>query len=373
MGNGNGHPDHPAAAYSRGVSVIVCCHNAARRLAPTLQHLAAQDVAEDIPWEVLVIDNASTDGTAELARSLWPADHRIPLRVIPESHPGLSYARAAGLAAARYEYISFVDDDNWVCPKWVETAARIFDRDSQVGACGGAIKAVFETEAPPWFERYQRDFAVGNWGPVAKYTSHMDIWGAGLSLRRTAWEQLRSAGFSASLTGRRGQRLTAGEDTEICAALTLLGWKLWYDPSLELQHFMPSGRLNWSYLRRLWRGFGHASVALGWYSFALKGKPATWKARVTRGWAWNLFWAIHTLARSHRALREEKEGDDSQIQAEALLGRVQTLLTGFLAYRRGMRQVNKLVLAAERADRLGHAVPQRDLPHPVEVRPEAFQ
>jgi glycosyltransferase involved in cell wall biosynthesis len=351
MGEDNRHPGHPAAAYPRGVSVIVCCHNAVRRLTPTLRHLATQQVGEGIPWEVLVVDNASSDGTPELARSLWPADHRMPLCVIPESRLGLSYARAAGLAVARYAYISFIDDDNWVCPKWVETVAHIFDRDGQVGACGGAIKAVFETEAPSWFERYQQGFAVGNWGPAAKYTSYTDIWGAGLSLRRSAWQQLQSAGFSATLTGRRGRRLTAGEDTEICAALTLLGWKLWYDPRLELQHFMPSERLTWSYLRRLFRGFGASHVKLAWYGFALKGKPATWKAGVSQSWAWNLFRAIQALARDRRALLGGKEGDHDQIQAESTLGRTQALLTGFLAYRRGMRRVQQLRSAA--AERSG--------------------
>jgi glycosyltransferase involved in cell wall biosynthesis len=362
--------DCPAATHPRGVSVIVCCHNSARRLAPTLHHLAAQQAGENIPWEVLVVDNASSDGTAGLARSLWPADRYMPLRIIPESRMGLSYARVAGLAAARYEYISFVDDDNWVCPGWIETVAQIFDRDSQVGACGGAIQPVFETEAPGWFARYQGGFAVGNWGPVARYTSYTDIWGAGLSLRQTAWRQLRSTGFSAVLTDRRGKHLTAGGDTEICAALTLLGWKLWYDPRLELQHFMPSERLTWSYLRRLWRGFGHASVALSWYSFALSRKPATWKVRVARGWAWNLFRSIQALVRHRRVLLGVREGDHDKVQAEAVLGKAQALMSGFRAYRKGMRQVHRLVVAAERTDHVGHAVPTQ---YPVAARPETFR
>jgi glycosyltransferase involved in cell wall biosynthesis len=340
MGKDNRHSDHPT--YPRGVSVIVCCHNAARRLAPTLQHLAAQQVSEDLPWEVLVVDNASTDGTAELACSVWPADHRIPLRVIPESRLGLSNARATGLAEARYEYISFVDDDNWVCSRWIETVAQVLDQDSQASACMGAVEAVFETEAPSWFERYQQCFAAGNWGPTPKYIVFMEIWGGGLSLRHTAWRQLRSAGFSSCLTDRRGKRLSSGGDTELGAALTLLGWKLRYDPRLKLQHFMPSGRLNWRYLRRLWRGFGHSSVALDWYRFALEGNPATWKVRVARGWAWNLFWAIRVLARSRRVLVHGKEGDHYQLDAEAALGRAQALLTGFLGYRRGRRRVQRL-------------------------------
>jgi len=345
MVNSNEYLDSPAATYPRGISVIACCHNAARRLTPTLQHLAAQEVSEDIPWEVLVIDNASSDGTAELARSLWPADHRMPLRVIPESRLGLSYARAAGLAEARYEYISFVDDDNWVCPKWIETVVQILDPDSQVGACMGAVEAVFEAEAPSWFERYQHHFAAGNWGPAPKYTAFMEIWGAGLSLRQTAWQELRSAGFSSCLIDRRGNQLSCGGDIEICAALTLLGWKLWYDPRLELQHFMPSGRLNWSYLRRLWRGHGQASMVLDWYLLAFSGNTTEFQERVTRGWARHLFRTAQKLVRSRSALLGMKEGDHDQLLAEHLLGRVQFLMGGFLAYASVVRHVQRLLLA----------------------------
>jgi glycosyltransferase involved in cell wall biosynthesis len=267
------------------------------------------------------------------------------LRVIPESRVGLSYARAAGLAEARYEYISFVDDDNWVCPGWIETVVQVLDQDSQVGACMGAVEAVFETEAPLWFERYQHHFAAGNWGPTPKYTGFMEIWGAGLSLRHTAWQELRSAGFSSCLTDRRGNRLSCGGDTEICAALALLGWKLWYDPRLELQHFMPSGRLKWSYLRGIWRGSGHASTVLDWYQLAFSGNTAAFQERVTRGWARNLFRVVQKLVRSRRALLGIKEGNHDQLLAEYLLGRVQFLMSGFLAYRRGVRHIQRLLSA----------------------------
>ncbi|MBV8729549.1 MAG: glycosyltransferase family 2 protein, partial [Acidobacteriia bacterium] len=133
-------PDR-AAAHPRGVTIIICCHNAAERLVPTLRHLLAQQTSGAIPWEVLVVDNASTDGTAEVARSVWPADHSAPLRVTVEPRLGLGYARARGLTEARYEYASFVDDDNWVGPQWIETVCTIFDGNPEIGACGSRNEA----------------------------------------------------------------------------------------------------------------------------------------------------------------------------------------------------------------------------------------
>ncbi|MBV8902123.1 MAG: glycosyltransferase family 2 protein [Acidobacteriia bacterium] len=330
----------------RGVTVIICCHDSSKRLGPTLEHLAAQRASGNIPWEVLVIDNASSDGTAELARAVWPAGHPAPLRVIGESRLGLSYARERGLAEAAYEYVSFVDDDNRVGPEWIRTVCDVFDRAGEVGACGGAIEAVLEAEAPRWFSQYEHNFAVGNRGPVGRYTTYYEIWGAGLSLRRSAWEQLRQAGFSPCLTDRRGKGLSSGGDTELCAALTMLGWKLWYDPRLRLEHCMPSGRLTWSYLRRLWRSFGYASVALGWYGYALRGRPATWEEAFRRTWIFNVLWCVYWLARRGSALLTEKEGSSEQIFAESVLGKAQALLSGFRAYHQGAEKVQKLCQAA---------------------------
>jgi glycosyltransferase involved in cell wall biosynthesis len=337
-------PDRPAA-HRRGVTILICCHNAAGRLVPTLRHLLAQQTSGATPWEVLVVDNASSDGTAEVARSVWPAGHTAPLRVISEPRLGLSYARARGLAEARYEYISFVDDDNWVNPQWIETVCAIFDGDPDIGACGSRNAAVFEAPPPPWFDRYKQGYAVGDWGSVARYTSFADIWGAGLSLRRIAWQQLQRVGFSPILTDRKGNELSSCGDTEICAALSLLGWKLWYDPRLRLEHFIPAQRLTWTYLRRLWRGFGRAAVAISWYSYALTERPTTRWNRLRQTWAGNLGICLRLLLPRAKALLAGKEGCHDQIIAEATLHKMEVLLTGFKAYRRGVRRIEHLRLA----------------------------
>src|SRR6266516_3860790 len=79
-----------------GVSVVICCHNSAQRLAKPLAHLAVQQVPQGIPWEVILIDNASTDGTADFATAHWPATASAPLRVISEPRLGLTHARECG-------------------------------------------------------------------------------------------------------------------------------------------------------------------------------------------------------------------------------------------------------------------------------------
>src|ERR687886_61147 len=82
----------------------------------------------------------------------------------------------------------------------------------------------------------------------------------GLIVRTSAWHQLIEAGFKPLLIDRTGAQLTTGGDVELCYALRLAGWCLWYEPSLHLQHFMPAGRMRWQYLRALFRSNGAASI-----------------------------------------------------------------------------------------------------------------
>src|SRR5215468_3703384 len=98
-----------------GVSVIICCYNSSTRLPDTLSHLGRQNVRPSIPWEVVIVNNASTDNTTVVAHQCWPSDAPTVLRVVYEPRLGLSHARSRGLSEARYEIVSFVDDDNWVC------------------------------------------------------------------------------------------------------------------------------------------------------------------------------------------------------------------------------------------------------------------
>src|SRR5437867_4426773 len=147
--------DNHIRCDSTSVSVVICCHNSAQRLPETLGHLARQKFEASIPWEVIVVDNASTDETPKIARNCWPAQARSILRIVPEPQPGLSHARIRGFAEAKYAIVCFIDDDNWVCPDWVQTVAKTMSLHPEVGACGGRIEAVCEIEPPPWFETYK--------------------------------------------------------------------------------------------------------------------------------------------------------------------------------------------------------------------------
>jgi glycosyltransferase involved in cell wall biosynthesis len=285
---------------SDGVSVIICCHNSAQRLPETLRHLAAQRLSTDIPWEVVVIDNASTDDTAQTALRLWPSLSPAPLRVVSESKSGLSHARIRGIREARYEVISFIDDDNWAALDWIQRVHATFAHHPEIGALGGRIEAVCETTPPAWFEPVQTHYAVGKQygqsGDITDATGTL-LCGAGLTLRTGAVRKLLENGFVFMMSGRKGGRLTAGEDTELCFALRACGWRFWYDNELVLEHFIPQERLQWSYAVKLMRGLGESSPFIALYLFALNGPlPEAYPA-------WKKTWSFQFLKVLWKAIR----------------------------------------------------------------------
>lgn len=317
----------------KGVSIVICCHNSAKRLPPTLAHLASQRDCDGIPWEVIVVDNASQDETAQVALELWPKDAPAPLRVVHEPRLGLSYARQRGLTEAQYEIVSFIDDDNWVTPNWVRTVLDVMSEHPEVAACGGCNENVCEVDPPWWFEQFKSQLAIGAQGQQAGDVTETRgwLWGAGLTIRKSAWLQLINNGFHQLLVGRQSDRLTSGEDVELCFALRLAGWRLWYEPRLVLYHFIPANRLRWTYFRRLNRGFGAQTVWLDAYHFALRGRPTTLKETLERTWQWQVFKGLLSLRLYRKTLLkvlkgETLEGNYNLLYLERLLGRLSELL-----------------------------------------------
>jgi glycosyltransferase involved in cell wall biosynthesis len=254
---------------SRGISIIICCYNSEDKIGNTLRALALQ---EDYihPWEIILVDNASTDNTADLARNTWTIPG-VPLTIAEEKKPGLMHARLKGLQFAKYPVISFIDDDNEVENLWLKKVDAIMNERPDIGACGGRSIAKFEGEPPVWFPQFESSYAAGKQMEKSGYVENGKdyLWGAGLSIRRTALEQLTEGNFHFLLTGRKNNELLGGEDTEICMCFKLLGYKLWYQDDLTLKHFMPASRLSTDKLMKMNFGFGRSWVFLDIYDWLL--------------------------------------------------------------------------------------------------------
>jgi len=261
-----------------GVSVIMCCYNSASRLRTTLEYLARQQTSS-LSWEIIVVDNASTDDTASLANSLWSNLRRadVPLMLVEQPRPGLSFARAKGVEAARYDILIFCDDDNWLAPNYVQDAFDIMHLRDDLGALGGAGTAVADAPLPSWFDQYKECFACYPQGDKEGELSgvYAFLYGAGLVVRRDALDMLVQRGFKAILPDRIGTKLTSGGDTELSYALRLAGYKLWFSEKLTFEHYLPASRLTEEYLYRLISSLSYCSSLLIVYNYFLQGKKIT--------------------------------------------------------------------------------------------------
>jgi hypothetical protein len=157
--------------------------------------------------------------------------------------------------------------------------------------------------------------------------------GAGMTIRKAAWQDLKRNNFGFRLTDRVGPRLSSCGDLELGLAIKLAGWKLHIEPGLELHHYMPEDRLRWRYLRRLMRGAGESNVVLDSYFYVAEPYLPGLKNRLRLGYWWWQF-----LGESRRLLNNysmttlikfclaDMEGDNTAADLELRIGRLIGLL-----------------------------------------------
>lgn len=326
----------------RGFSLVICSHNGAARLPAVLAHLKVQ-APSSAPWEILLIDNLSTDATAKVAASCWE-DAPVPLRVVRETKLGLQHARERGLREARYDFVGFVDDDNWVASDWVKVADETLESDPSLGAVGSVCEPIFERPAPEWFGEFHSIYAIlTDFDLQGSRKPPEYLHGAGLCLRKRAWTQLIQGGFRSLLIGRVGTRLFGGEDTELTTAIRLAGWKIQVEPRLRLRHFMLGRRLRWDYLRRLERGYAKSHVLLDAYSRQNLSMRLGFRPRLGRFWwcqaARSLLQLIARPKAVFAAITSNGENRVEVIEVERIVGRMVGLLSLGKEYGRSRRRV----------------------------------
>lgn len=253
-----------------GVSVVIVTYNGREKIMPTLMHLAKQK-GIDFEWEVLLIDNNSTDNTAQIALEFCETNHKpFTLRILKEQKPGTMYARHKGMLECKYRYMLYCDDDNWLNDLYVKTAFDIISQDSGIAAVGGLGIIEYEQgfTPPNWMvETYERSFGTGSQGENDGDITHLkgSLYTAGAIFDRLWLDKLYSLGYTSSLKGRDGKSLVAGEDTELTLALKLIGGKLYYSSQMHFKHLMPKERIKWTYLKHLWNGFGYSNYIVSPY------------------------------------------------------------------------------------------------------------
>ncbi len=275
-------------------SVVIPTHNRAETLALTLQSVLAQQA--DIPFEVIVVDNNSTDRTREVVEE-FARKATVEVRYVFEPVQGSSAARNAGIAVSRGEVIAFLDDDVIASPGWLAALAEAYAELPDAWCIGGRVTLQLPAQLPSWLVPLD--------GLLASYLSQQDLGpevvrieyprgliSANLSVRREALE--RVGGFCGRL-GRFRERLLCGEDIELCHRIQRAGGGVYYCGAASVVHLVPSGRLTKTFFRRraYWQGRTEAVLSRR-RGVALQGAKDALKAA-----------ALYTAKETWRAFRHE--------------------------------------------------------------------
>lgn len=251
-------------------SVVIPTFNGAARLPLVFDALAIQ-TAPTGTFEVVVVDNASTDDTAQVANE-HPTAERLrargfPCRVVREPRQGLTHARIAGLTAASSELVCFLDDDNLPDPDYLKNGVELFE-DLAIGLVVSSICPRWERKPPSSVLRRQHLLAVNEYmgSKPADFDQPASIAptvGAGMWVRRSA---LLSAILrdppDRLLLDRIGDSLACGGDLEFGILMGNAGYRRIYAPTLRIVHLIPARRLTVSYICRLISGVVRSELTL---------------------------------------------------------------------------------------------------------------
>jgi GT2 family glycosyltransferase len=226
------------------VTVAVITFNRSGFLRETLAGLVRQDYPAGC-WELLVIDNNSTDDTRDVVASFLAA---MPSpRWILEERAGLDHGRNRAIDEAKGDVIALVDDDILMEPDWLAQLVAPFSGQPPppVGVVGGEVVPIFPDGIPDWLKGAHRPLKFRkDPGPLPPGQSPM---GANFAFPRWVFE--RFGRFDTHLD-RRGAALFGGGDSEMIRRVRAGGLEAWFVPGARVLHQIPAGRLTLRYALR---------------------------------------------------------------------------------------------------------------------------
>jgi glycosyltransferase involved in cell wall biosynthesis len=251
---------------SYDATILIATFNRAALLDETLDSIARMRVSPARRWDVMVVDNNSTDDTRAVVERRGPA-FPVPLHYVFEARQGRSSALNTGIARAAGRIIVFTDDDVRVEDGWLDAACAPLDGpDRSIGYSGGPVRPIWGAPPPPWLELTRGDLwgtiAIQNHGtaPFIYEEGRKVPLGANMAVRRDVFDSIGM--FRADL-GRTGGRLVLGQEVpELLLRAREAGVRGMYVPEMVVHHHIPAARLTPRYFRRWWFGKGVSRAAL---------------------------------------------------------------------------------------------------------------
>jgi GT2 family glycosyltransferase len=240
----------------RPVSVIICTHNRAERLPKLIGLLRAQDYPQDA-YEIIVVDNRSTDHTSKVVQQL-AAEPGIPVRYVFEHRHGVSLARNRGAEEAHYPYLAYIDDDCSIRPGWLPMLMSGFDLHECVVAVGGLVVLQWEQDRPAWLNS-----KLDIWLADTSFLGHSPrllkdnerLVEANTVFERQAWQ---AAGGFVGMEQFGSQNMASGEVLYLLRQLRRQGGKVAFIPEAVMYHHINAPTRQRMLQRAYWQGISDA-------------------------------------------------------------------------------------------------------------------
>ncbi|MGF1520707.1 MAG: glycosyltransferase family 2 protein [Leptolyngbyaceae cyanobacterium] len=234
------------------ISAIICTHNRDDYLGAAIDSLLGQAYTD---YEVIVVDNASTDTTRAVVEARLPHPR---LHYVYEATLGLSVARNAGAKAAQGQILAYLDDDAEASNGWLAALWHIYETDQQVAIAGGKVTLIWPPDrtAPNWLSNSMSgSLGAYDLGNEVVYITQPGLTPRGLnySIRADFLESI--GGFDPNL-GRVGKNLLSNEELYMTEKALEMGFKVAYLPDALVAHNVAPGRLDpkWFMSRSWWQG-----------------------------------------------------------------------------------------------------------------------
>ena len=230
-------------------------------LSRCLDHLTRLEIPAGIQWEVIVVDNNSTDATSKVIEGF---SRKLPLRSFFEPRQGISFARNKALLEAQGNLIIQIDTDALADKNLVLSYWEAAKRWPKADYFGGAIDPLFESEPQKWVSSnlhlLEGAILIRNLGETERELGPGEqAFGANLAYRSSVF---KSNNFNVRL-GHVGQERLFGEETEILEGVRARGGFGVWVPGAKVKHFVPNSRVTPKYLRRYFFGMGRSHVRMG--------------------------------------------------------------------------------------------------------------
>ena len=237
------------------LSIVICSYNRASYISGALDSLYHQSAGLD-NFEAIIVDNNSTDNTAEVFKQ-WRSSHANgSFTYLTESKQGASFARNTGAEGAKGQWLCFMDDDAIANSNYVENIIKHIKTKPEAIGFGGRIIPKYMPSAPEWMSYYVSSL-VGNfdYAPTAcafengKYPLESNM-----IVKKDIYDSI--GGFNTQLPGVVGTLRIGGEGKELFYKLLALGHTIYYDPAICVHHVVEVKKLTPEYMYRVASGIG---------------------------------------------------------------------------------------------------------------------